>query len=69
MKLNKEKVLVQLAEHCMSQTDLARAYGCKQQNIYMLLNKHTSSTKTIGRLAKTIGCSVLDIIDLEEGKN
>lgn len=68
MRLNKEKVLVQLAERCMSQVDLARAYGCKQQYIYVLLNKPASSTKTIGRLAKTIGCSVIDIIDLEEEK-
>lgn len=68
MRLNKEKVLMQLAEHCMSQVDLARAYGCKKQYIYVLLNKPTPSTKTIGRLAKAIGCSVLDIIDLEEEK-
>ena len=66
MRLNKEKVLVQLAERCMNQVDLARAYGCKQQNIYVLLNKPTSSIKTIGKLAKAIGCSVIDIIDLEE---
>lgn len=66
MRLNKEKVLVQLAERCMNQVDLAKAYGCKQQYIYMLLNKPASSTKTIGKLAKAIGCSVLDIIDLEE---
>lgn len=65
MKLNKEKVLVQLTKHCMSQVDLARAYGCKKQYIYVLLNKPASSTKTIGRLAKAIGCSPLDIIDIE----
>lgn len=68
MRLNKEKVLVQLAERCMNQVDLAKAYGCKQQYISVLLNKPASSTKTIGKLAKTIGCSVLDIIDLEEDK-
>lgn len=52
----------------MSQVDLARAYGCKKQYIYVLLNKPASSTKTIGRLAKAIGCSPLDIIDIEEDK-
>lgn len=68
MRLNKEKVLVQLAERCMNQVDLARAYGCKKQYIYVLLNKPASSTKTIGKLAKAIGCSPLDIIDMEEDK-
>lgn len=68
MRLNKEQVLVQLAERCMSVRDLADSYGCTKQRIYHLLKQQTTTVKTISKLTKAIGCSVLDIIDLEEDK-
>lgn len=68
MRLNKEKVLVQLAERCMNQMDLAKAYGRKKQYIYMLLSNRPTNPKVIGRIAKAIGCRAVDIIDMEEDK-
>lgn len=66
MRLNKEKVLVQLAERCMNQVDLAKAYGCSKAYMYGLVSKRPVNPKIVGKIAKAIGCSVIDIIDLEE---
>lgn len=66
MRLNKEKVLVQLAERCMSVKDLADSYGCTKQRMYRLLKQQTTTVKTIGKLAKALNCDVKEIIDLEE---
>ena len=68
MRLNKKKMLVQLAERCMNQVDLAKAYGCKKQYIYTLIHNHPTNPKVIGRIAKAIGCRAVDIIDMEEDK-
>ena len=51
MRLNKKKMLVQLAERCMNQVDLAKAYGCKKQYIYTLIHNHPTNPKVIGRIA------------------
>lgn len=67
MRLNKEKVLVQLAERCMSVRDLADSYGCTRQRMYRLLKQQNTTVKTIGKLAKALNCDVKEIIDLEEG--
>lgn len=66
MRLNKEKMLVQLAERCMSVRDLADSYGCTKQRMYRLLKQQTTTVKTIGKLAKALNCDVKEIIDLEE---
>lgn len=62
MKLNVQKVKVILAEKEMNQTDLAIKCGVNRQQINEILSRGTCTLKTLGRLSKSLGVPVEQIV-------
>lgn len=62
MKLNTWKIKLLLAEQEMSQTDLAVKCGVNRQQINEILSRESCSLKTLGRIAKSLGVPVSEIV-------
>lgn len=62
MELDASKIKIILAEKCMNQSDLALSCGLARQQINAALTRRTCSLKTLGRIAKALGVSVVDIV-------
>lgn len=66
MIISKEKAQIAKARSGFSSRDLAKRYGCTVSQINSLLSKGSVRTETAGKLAKALGCDVLDIIETEK---
>lgn len=62
MKLNTWKVKLILAEREMNQSDLAVKIGVNRQHVNEILSRETCSLKTLGRIAKALGVTVVEIV-------
>ena len=63
LKIKNNEIKIAMANAGLNIADLAKIYGCKPQGMWAIINGTRASTKTVGRLAKALGCDVLDIID------
>lgn len=65
MRLDRNKIYLQLARQGLSVEDLSVRYGVSRQRIYVILNSVSVSTKTAGRIAQALGVDVTEIIDMD----
>ncbi|MDO9492480.1 helix-turn-helix transcriptional regulator [Acetobacterium sp.] len=63
MKLNKNKVLILLAEKDLNQGDLALIASMSRSTVNALVNGKSGSMKSIVRIAKGLNVNVMDIIE------
>lgn len=63
MKIRREKINIELARKEMSVTALADAYGVSRARMNVILNSREVSTVSAGRLAKSLGVDVTEIIE------
>lgn len=62
MKLNKDKVEVEMAKKQLSVANVAEAMGVTRQALYRYFNREVRP-QTVGRLAEVLGSSVESIVD------
>ncbi len=65
MKINAHKIKLILAEREMTRSALAEKCGISRQNISTILTRGTCELKTAGKLAKSLGIDVREIIKEE----
>lgn len=65
MRLDRNKIYLQLARQGLSVSDLSVRYGVSRQRIHVILNSVSVSTKTAGRIAQVLGVDVTEIIDMD----
>lgn len=63
MTIDKNKVLLLLAEKGMTKADLAANCGISRQSLSTITTRGTASPRNVGRLAAGLGVSVADIIE------
>ena len=63
LKLNREKIDIQLGNNLMSITALANSYGCSRARINVILNSREVTPMCAGRLAKALNVKVEQIIE------
>ena len=63
LKLNREKIDIQLGNNLMSITALANVYGCSRARINVILNSREVTPMCAGRLAKALNVKVEQIIE------
>lgn len=54
-----------LAERCMNPCDLCKAAGIQYQTYRRIVNTGKCKAATIGKIAKALGVSARDLVDLE----
>lgn len=63
MKINREKINIELARKKMTVAALADAYGVSRARMNVILNQREVSTVSAGRLADALGVDVTEIIE------
>lgn len=63
IKLDREKVNIQMGNNLMSITALAEAYGCSRARINVILNSREVTPMCAGRLAKALNVKVEQIME------
>lgn len=63
MKISREKINIELVRKEMSVTALANAYGVSRARMNVILNNREVSTVSAGRLAKSLGVDVMEIME------
>ncbi len=63
MKINKEKIDIELARKKMNIKALAEAYGVSRARMNVILNQREVSTISAGRLADALGVDVTEIME------
>ena len=63
MKLDREKINLQLAKREQTVSGIGRELGVSRQRMYVMLNSKNVLPKTAGRLAKVLGVDVTEIIE------
>lgn len=63
MKLDRNKVELVRARKQMSVTNIADTYGVSRARMNAILNQRNVTALCAGRLAKALGCDVVDIIE------
>lgn len=65
MRLDRNKVKLAMARANYDLNDLAKAMGCTRQNLNLILSRNSSTTKTISRFSKALGCDPADIVSFD----
>lgn len=63
MKLDREKINLQLARRCYTITDLAKTYGVSRARINAILNQREVTYVVAGRMAQALGVDVTEILE------
>lgn len=63
IKLDREKIDIQLGNNLMTITALAEAYGCSRARINVILNSREVTPMCAGRLAKVLNVKVEQIME------
>lgn len=63
MKINREKINIQMARKKMTVKQLAEAYGVSRARIHVILNQREISVIAAGRLSDALGVDVTEIIE------
>lgn len=63
MKLDREKINLQLSRKKMTVSKLAEVYGVSRNRINVLLNQKEVSTVSAGRMAEALECDVTEILE------
>ena len=67
MKLSREKVDLQRARKNLTIEEMASIYGVSRTRLNVILNMREITPLCAGRLAKTLGCDVSDILEEQKG--
>ena len=62
MKIDKQKILLLLAQRGLTKAALAELAGIARQNISTILERGTCNPVTAGKLAKGLGVPVAEIV-------
>jgi len=65
MQLNKQKLMLLMAQKQLSIAELAERYGVTKQRMSYILNCAQVKPKTAGKLAEALGVDVTEIIETE----
>lgn len=65
MKINKDAILIKMAEKVMSRQDLADATGINYKTLHNAISNGYASPMTIGKIARGLGCGVEEIVIIE----
>ncbi len=65
MKLSREKVELKRAAKCMTVSAMAEAYGVSRARMNVILNQREVTPVCAGRIAKTLGVDVTEILETE----
>lgn len=65
MRLDKNKILILLAEKDLTQKDLALISGMSASTVNTLVNGKSGSMKSMVRIAKSLNANVLDLLEKE----
>ncbi len=63
IKLDREKIDIQLGNNLMTVAALAEAYGCSRARINVILNSREVTPMCAGRLAKALNVKVEQIME------
>ena len=63
MTINKNKLLVALANACMNPYDLCKAVNIQYQTYRRITNGNNCKPATVGKIAKALNVSVEEIIE------
>lgn len=63
LKISQDKVQVKMAEKCMNPYDLCSAAGISYASYRRIMKVGGCKLATLGKIAKSLGCSVMDIIE------
>lgn len=63
LKVKNNEIKIAMANAGLNISDLAKIYGCTPQRMWVIINGTRANTKTVGRIAKALGCDVTEIID------
>lgn len=66
LKLDIFKIKMAMAKAEKGVHEIAEAMGCTDQNVRRILSTDSCSLKTLGRLAKAIGCNPEDLVTIDE---
>ena len=66
MKMSPLKYQIARARAGMSTTDIVKQYGMRRATITRAAQGKECMPETIGRIAKALGCDVLDIIETDK---
>lgn len=62
MRIDEKKLNLLLCDRCMNIADLACAAGVTRNAVYAALRREAQRYKTIGKIAKALGVSAVDLI-------
>lgn len=65
MKINNQKLEIAMANLCMDRMQLAEMTGLKYTTIRRATQREGTKPSTIGKIAKALNVSVVDIIEKE----
>ena len=63
MKINREKINLQMAKKQMTVATLANKYGVGRARMHVILKKEKVTPICAGRLATALQCDLIEIID------
>ena len=66
MKIDKGKYRLACARACMNTADVIKESGVKRSTLSTCMQRNGGSPATIGKIARALGCDVLDILADEE---
>ena len=66
MKADKKKISIVCARMCLSIPEIAASSGTSRATVNRVVNGHSVSPKSMGRIARALGVDVLDILADEE---
>lgn len=65
MTINTQRIETMLAERGLTKATYAKICGISRQNVSTIIRRGTAEPKTVGKLARGLGVSVVDIIKEE----
>lgn len=66
MKVNRKKLDLVMARKCMNIEDIVKSGVSRGTFNNLYRNSNNMQPKTVGKIAKALGCDITEIIDIEE---
>lgn len=69
MRVDRDKLMLAMANACMNTSDLEKATQMPRPTLNNVITGRSVRTKTIGKVAKALGIPVENILLFEEGES
>ena len=66
MQVNKKSLELEMARACMNAKDISEASNMPESTVKNVISGRNVKPRTLGKIAKALGCDPLDIIEQEE---